>query len=190
VRQVPAGSPALLPAPAGARGYRTQGGFAEYLVAPAGKCYPVDDLDLDTAVLAEPVACAIHGLDVLAMRPGSDVLVLGAGPSGLILTQLLRQSGPGVSPLPPRPRQSSSWLATSGADGTVRLDETIPKSAGRSCPRMAPEGFDIVIDATGALSALTRALGMVRDGGSFSSMAWRTKPPVSRSARTTCSGVS
>jgi D-arabinitol dehydrogenase (NADP+) len=32
---------------------------------------------------------------------------------------------------------------------------------------MAPEGFDIVIDATGALSVLTRALGMVRDGGTL-----------------------
>ncbi len=32
---------------------------------------------------------------------------------------------------------------------------------------MAPEGFDIVIDATGALTVLNRALGMVRDGGTL-----------------------
>lgn len=41
------------------------------------------------AVMTEPLACAMHGADVLRLGPGSDVLVFGAGPTGLLLTQLL-----------------------------------------------------------------------------------------------------
>jgi D-arabinitol dehydrogenase (NADP+) len=148
-----------------ALGVTDPGGFAEYLVAPAAKCYPVDDLDLDTAVLTEPVACAIHGLDVLAMRPGSDVLVLGAGPSGLILTQLLRQSGAGRLTVA-APTEAKLELAHHfGADGTVRIEREDPEAGAAALSDLAPEGFDIVIDATGALGVLNRALGMVRDGG-------------------------
>ena len=44
-------------------------------------------------MLAEPTACVVHGMDVLALRPGSDVLVFGAGPTGLMLTQLLPGRG-------------------------------------------------------------------------------------------------
>ncbi|MGD0809003.1 MAG: zinc-dependent alcohol dehydrogenase family protein [Acidimicrobiales bacterium] len=150
-----------------ALGVTDPGGFAEYLVAPAQKCYPVDDLDLDTAVLAEPVACAIHGLDILAMRPGSDVLVLGSGPSGLILTQLLRQSGAGRLTVA-APTEAKLELARHfGADGTVRFGRDDPDAGAALLSEMAPEGFDIVIDATGALGVLTSALGMVRDGGTL-----------------------
>jgi D-arabinitol dehydrogenase (NADP+) len=150
-----------------ALGVTDPGGFAEYLVAPAAKCYPVDDLDLDTAVLAEPVACAIHGLDVLAMRPGSDVLVLGAGPSGLILAQLLRQSGAGRLTVA-APTEAKLELARHfGADATVRLGRDDPEAGVGILSEMAPDGFDIVVDATGALGVLTRALGMVRDGGTM-----------------------
>jgi D-arabinitol dehydrogenase (NADP+) len=150
-----------------ALGVTDPGGFAEYVVAPAAKCYPVDDLDLDTAVLTEPVACAIHGLDVLGMRPGSDVLVLGAGPSGLILTQLLRQSGAGRLTVA-APTEAKLELARHfGADGTVRLGREDADAGGAILSEIAPEGFDIVIDATGALSVLNRALGMVRDGGTL-----------------------
>jgi D-arabinitol dehydrogenase (NADP+) len=150
-----------------ALGVTDPGGFAEYLVAPAAKCYPVDDLDLDTAVLAEPVACAIHGLDVLAMRPGSDVLVLGAGPSGLILAQLLRQGGAGRLTVA-APTEAKLELARHfGADATVRLGREDPEAGVGTLSEMAPDGFDIVVDATGALGVLTRALGMVRDGGTM-----------------------
>jgi D-arabinitol dehydrogenase (NADP+) len=41
-----------------ALGVTEPGGFAEHVLAPAGKCHRVSDLDPDVAVFAEPVACA------------------------------------------------------------------------------------------------------------------------------------
>jgi D-arabinitol dehydrogenase (NADP+) len=112
-----------------AQGVNAPGGFAQYIVAPAGKCHPADDLAPEVAVLTEPTACVMHGLDVLGLPPGSDVLVFGAGPTGLLLAQLLRHAG--------------------ASRVTVA----------------APEGFDVVVDATGAVGVLEQCLPLTRDGG-------------------------
>ena len=74
-------------------GVNGPGAFAEFVIVRAEKCFPADDLSLSTAVMTEPTACAIHGMDVLNLRPGSDVLVFGAGPTGLVLAQLLVHGG-------------------------------------------------------------------------------------------------
>ena len=41
----------------------------------------------------EPASCAAHGLDKISPKQGSSVLLLGAGPTGLMLAQLLRLNG-------------------------------------------------------------------------------------------------
>ena len=53
-----------------AQGVNAPGGFAEYVVTDADRCFTVDDLDPEVAVLAEPVACVVHGLDILDLRAG------------------------------------------------------------------------------------------------------------------------
>ena len=55
------------------------GGFAESRSSRARKVFDASDLPAEVAVLAEPLACAVHGMDVLSLRPGSDVLMLGSG---------------------------------------------------------------------------------------------------------------
>lgn len=47
-------------------------------------------LNYDEAVLIEPIACAVHGMDVIGIKPGDDILMSGAGPTGIILAQLLK----------------------------------------------------------------------------------------------------
>ena len=76
-----------------AQGVNAPGGFAEYVVTSADRCFLVDDLAAEVAVLAEPVACVVRGLDVLELKPGSSVLLFGVGPTGLILTSLLTPLG-------------------------------------------------------------------------------------------------
>ena len=68
---------------------------AEYVVTSVDRCFGVDDLEPEVAVLAEPVACVLRGLDVLQLQPGSSVLLFGAGTTGLILTSLLGHFGAG-----------------------------------------------------------------------------------------------
>jgi D-arabinitol dehydrogenase (NADP+) len=76
-----------------ALGVTQPGGFAEHVITPAEKCFPIGGLPADAAVLIEPASCAVHGIDVLDARPGVDVLVLGAGPTGQLLAQLIVRGG-------------------------------------------------------------------------------------------------
>jgi D-arabinitol dehydrogenase (NADP+) len=148
-----------------AQGVNTPGGFAEYVVTSSARCFAVDDLDPETAVFTEPVACVVHGLDVLGLRPGSNVLLFGAGPTGLILTQLL--AGSGATELTvAAPTQAKLDLARArGADRTVLVDRSTPASSIEELREAAPDGFDVVIDATGALVVLAQTLDLTRTGG-------------------------
>ena len=148
-----------------AQGVNAPGGFAEYIVAPAGKCHPADDLTPDAAVLTEPTACVMHGLDVLDLPPGSDVVVFGAGPTGLLLAQLLRHAGANrVTVAAPTPAKLD-LAARHGADETVRMDRERPDAALARLRELAPEGFDAVVDATGAVGVLELCVPLTRDGG-------------------------
>jgi D-arabinitol dehydrogenase (NADP+) len=148
-----------------AQGVNAPGGFAEYVVTSSGRCFAVDDLDPETAVFTEPVACVVHGLDVLGLRPGSNVLLFGAGPTGLILTQLL--AGSGATELTvAAPTQAKLDLARArGADRTVLLDRHNTAASFEELRQAAPDGFDVVIDATGALVVLAQTLALTRTGG-------------------------
>lgn len=54
------------------------------------KCYKIKNLTDEEATLLEPASCAIHGMDKLKMPFGAKVLLIGAGPTGLILAQLIK----------------------------------------------------------------------------------------------------
>lgn len=69
------------------------GFFAEYVAVDHSQVFSVDGLPADTAVFTEPASCAMHGIERLQVRPGSSALVFGAGPTGLLLAQLLAASG-------------------------------------------------------------------------------------------------
>jgi D-arabinitol dehydrogenase (NADP+) len=148
-----------------ALGVTAPGGFAELVVARAGHCFPVDDLDPEVALFAEPVACVVHGLDVLALQPGSQVLLFGAGPTGLILTQLLARSGASSLTVAAPTRSKLDLAARHGADHVVVLDRADPAASDATFREIAPDGFDVVIDATGALPVLERTLALTRTTG-------------------------
>jgi D-arabinitol dehydrogenase (NADP+) len=148
-----------------AQGVNAPGGFAERVVTAADRCFVVDDLDPEVAVLTEPVACVIHGLDVLALRPGADVLLFGAGPTGLILTSLLARSGAGrLTVAAPSPAKLELARAR-GADAAVLVDRGDPTASTQELRDAAPNGFDVVVDATGSPSVLALTLALTRTGG-------------------------
>ena len=77
----------------GAHGVTLDGGFADYVKINSDKAFAIHNLSDMEATLCEPAACAIHGLDKLQPKVGAEVLMIGAGPTGLILSQLLKLNG-------------------------------------------------------------------------------------------------
>jgi D-arabinitol dehydrogenase (NADP+) len=148
-----------------ALGVTGPGAFAELMIAPAAWCFDASDLAPEVAVLAEPAACAIHGVERLAPRPGSDALVFGAGPTGLLLAQLLAHGGAArVTVAAPSPHKLE--LATRfGIDQTVLVGRD--GSGYERLRELAPLGFDSVVDATGSSAVTERGLALLRDGGTL-----------------------
>jgi D-arabinitol dehydrogenase (NADP+) len=142
------------------------GFFAEYVTVPENLVFSVDGIPVDTAVFAEPAACATHGLTNLAVRPGSSALVFGAGPTGLLLAQLLR-SGGAASVTVAAPKQFKLDVAAGlGIDRTVLIPRGDAEGA-RAAAWEASDGrgYDIVVEATGSAAIGDICVPLTRNGG-------------------------
>jgi len=148
-------------------GTNNQGFFAEYANVPQNQVFSVEGLPRDTAVFTEPAACAMHGLETLQLRPGVSVLVFGAGPTGLLLAQLIA-SGGACSVTVADLRQFKLDTATGlGIDQTVRIDRDDPDRTMETLRRMSPEGdgYDVVVEATGTVAVGEMCVPLTRNGG-------------------------
>ena len=142
------------------------GGFAEYLVAPAVQVFPVDGLDDDTAVLVEPTSCAAHAVDVIAPRHGSTALVIGAGPTGILLAQLLRAAGAASVTVAAPTAFKLELAAALGADRTFLMDRGDLAGSVRALTELTGgAGYDLTVDATGAAAVAEVLLPLTRNGG-------------------------
>jgi D-arabinitol dehydrogenase (NADP+) len=63
------------------------GGFAEYCAYPAEKLFHFENCSWEEASLFEVASCAVHGMDRIRPEVGSNILLIGAGPTGLCLAQ-------------------------------------------------------------------------------------------------------
>lgn len=149
-----------------AHGVTMDGGFAEYCAYPAGRVFGIKNLSDVDATLLEPASCAAHGLDKIAPKMGSSVLMFGAGPTGLVLAQMLRQNG-GCHVVIAAPEGLKMNLAKSldAADVYVELSRKDPAAQFEKIKSENPYGFDIVVEATGSVKILEDAINYVRRGG-------------------------
>jgi 2-desacetyl-2-hydroxyethyl bacteriochlorophyllide A dehydrogenase len=70
------------------------GGFAEYTCISERQVHKLpDDVSFEVGSLAEPVACALRAMDMVAVRSGNVALVQGGGTIGCLFTQLLLHGG-------------------------------------------------------------------------------------------------
>ena len=101
------------------------------------------------------------------MKPGSDVLLLGAGPTGQVLAQLLKLNGAGrlVVAAPAGPKlELAGRLA---ADEIVAIDRKNPDKHRNKLRELNPTGFDYIVEATGSAFVCEDALQFVRRGGTL-----------------------
>ena len=133
------------------------GAFAEYVAVPAANIYPLDEaIPRSWGTIVEPLSCVIHALDRLDALIGRSVLIYGAGTMGLLLAQAIRREG--VARLDVVDIREDRLSVA----GRVGADDVGPTADGLSASR-----WDLVIDATGAISAIEDGLRRVSRGGTF-----------------------
>ena len=143
-----------------------QGSVAEYVSYLEHKVYKVKHLNPLDATLVEPATCAVHGLLKIAPKPGSTVLLMGAGPTGLVLAQLLKCNG-GADVTIAANAGAKMQLARKleAGDRYIDLDRKDAESQWAQLKSDNPQGFDIVIEATGVPKLLEKAIGLAAMGG-------------------------
>jgi threonine dehydrogenase-like Zn-dependent dehydrogenase len=149
------------------------GGWSEYLyVLPRTPVFRVpDDLPTEVAVLTELFAVT-HSLDLAARmprpggyRPGDTVLVMGVGPVGLVHAAKAALTGAGQVIGVDRYAARLDIAADLGAtDCVVATDDDETTARVRA---LAPDGADVVVDATGHPASFGPALALLRDGGTL-----------------------
>jgi len=133
-----------------ALGVTQAGGFAQYVLAPAANAYPVRHLSVAEAAFAEPLGCVAWGILRLRPEPGSNALLFGAGPIGLLLMQALLISGVTEVTVVDPVAERLALAKSLGASHTV---QTGPSMA-QALRDLEPHGFDIVAEATGIPSVV------------------------------------
>ncbi|KAF7349258.1 GroES-like protein [Mycena sanguinolenta] len=150
------------------RGVTQDGGFAEYVAYKQNKLYKINNLTDEEATLLEPASCAIHGLDKLSPPVGVEVLLLGAGPTGLILAQLLKLNGASrVVIAANKGIKMDIAKDLDAGDEYIELDRQNPEAQWKKLKEDNPYGFDVVVEATGVEKLANESINYVRRGGTL-----------------------
>jgi 2-desacetyl-2-hydroxyethyl bacteriochlorophyllide A dehydrogenase len=144
-------------------GRDTDGGFADYLNAPASHVYQVPaSIDSRTAPMIQVLTTCVHAQRQIDIVPGESVVVFGLGVTGQLHVQLAKARG--ASPVigVTRSAEKRALAETLGADitfpgGEGAIDNVREATEGR--------GADVVIETTGVLPSVAASVKMVRAGG-------------------------
>jgi len=130
-------------------GVHTDGAMRELFAVPLDRLHRSESLTFDQLVLVEPFGIGAHAVRRSQLKPGEEVLVVGAGPIGLAITQFARAAG-----------------------GRVRVLEINPARrsfAERLCVEILAEPdeelSEVVFDATGSVAAMEKSFERVAHGG-------------------------
>ncbi|MEU4016983.1 NAD(P)-dependent alcohol dehydrogenase [Microbacterium sp. NPDC028030] len=131
------------------------GAFAEYVAISNDFAYTVPDaVSDDAAALMEPLSVAIAAIQKAGVRPGSRVLITGAGPIGIVTAQTARAFGAAAivisDPMAERREVALRFGATEAVD-----------------PASGPlgTGYDAFIDASGSPVAVKQGISALKPGG-------------------------
>ena len=154
-----------------ALGVTRDGGFAEYMIVPEpavrqGNVTPIPDhVTFQEAALVEPLSCVYNAFERNDPHPGDVVLIIGAGPIGLMHAKLYLMAGAGAvimnDLIPARLelcRSIEPAIVTTGPDELADVVSEV--SRGR--------GADIVITAAPAPATHQLALDLVATNGKVS----------------------
>jgi threonine dehydrogenase-like Zn-dependent dehydrogenase len=129
------------------------GGFATHCVLPTRLLHPVPEaMDGSTAVLAEPLAVAVHAVGHLR-RDLDRIAIVGHGPVGALIHIELRRRHPQATIDVAEPVPLRAELARAlGAEAVAGGDD------------LPPESYGAVVDAAGYPASLTDSLALARAG--------------------------
>ncbi len=131
-----------------------QGAMADFCILPDSNLHILpEDLPIEAAVFCEPLAAAFEILEQVQVEAGKKAVVLGDGKLGLLVAQVLKNTGADVLLIGQSPKKLA--LAQSWSIRTATADES------------SKEAADLVVDCTGSTAGFDTALSLVRPRGTI-----------------------
>lgn len=145
------------------------GGFANFINVHAPivktnlKVFP-ESVTFEQAAMAEPISVALHGINKAEIGIGDTVAILGAGPIGLIMTQLAKYRGATVIVIE-KNKFRLSEAGKKGSDILINPDDVEDVISAVKSKANGGRGPDKVMEAVGLPETWELAIEMVRKGG-------------------------
>ena len=144
-------------------GSRSDGGFAEYVVAPRRNCLVLPaGVSLEEGAMTEPAAVALHAMRRSQLQPGETVAVFGAGPIGLLVAQWARALGAARVLIADIAQPS---LALARQLGFEVIDSKTCDPVQEIEQRTNGRGADVTVEAAGVPATFTAAVASAAPGG-------------------------
>lgn len=150
-------------------GIDRDGGFAEYISIPALNAWVNSGIDMEIAAIEEPLGNAVHTIfpfDDSEDLSDKTVLVLGCGPIGLMSIAVLREIGVNKVFASEISEYRINFAEKMGADVVINpIEEDVEKVIMHETNE---RGVDLVLEMSGALSAIKTGFKTVTPGGRVS----------------------
>lgn len=148
------------------------GAYAEYITVPArivekNLLVIPDHVRAEEAALMEPLACVVRGMEEVPIEAGETVVVLGAGPIGLMFVRLCKLAGARVLAAGRRPERLA-LAQRLGADEVYNVAEVKDLVGVLKARTEGGRGADKVIEAVGQPKAWENAVAMARKAATVS----------------------
>lgn len=149
------------------------GGYAEYAVTKPNQCIRLpQSASLADGAIIEPLAVALHGVNMSGMKPGDKVLILGAGPIGLAVAFWARRKGASDVIIQDLATFQEARAMEMGATGfSVSPDDPVD-----SIEQMLSTKPDIVFECVGVPGLIEQAVEQVRKRGTICLLGLCTRP--------------
>jgi len=135
-------------------GVTMSGGMATHVMVPQQAAFTIGDLSFEEAAFMEPLSCVIHGVGLIGSALGAHILLIGAGPIGMLLLRTLKNIGTVKLDIVEKNKSRRNFAAAERT-GQVFSDFS----------QLKKEHYDIVVDATGVISVLEQCISYARPAG-------------------------
>lgn len=138
--------------------------------SPADFCYKLpESVSLQEGALIEPLAVAVHIVKQAKVQPGQSVVVMGAGPVGLLCAAVAKAYGASKVVSVDIVQSKLDFAKEFASTHTYLSQRIAPEENAKAIREQVglPKGADVVIDASGAEPSIQTSLHTVRVGGTY-----------------------
>ncbi|KAI7861559.1 chaperonin 10-like protein [Spinellus fusiger] len=143
-------------------GVTVDGGMSQYVSVPIEAVFAVPShVSPEVASLAEPLSCVVHAVDMGNIKSGDNVLIMGAGPIGMMALGLCSNNGARVTIIEPNEMRRELARTVFHAAEAYAPGELIPGDGAKG------DGYDVVFECVGRPETMEQAVQFAKAGGTI-----------------------